>query len=146
MPFEVIQDAFPNIAIEGYEITSADTLDYNCFAWAMRDEANWWSHAEEDGHTWRAGVPRTGDVACYIELFRKEGGFKPCQDPELEDGYEKIAIYALDGMAQHAARQLPSGRWTSKLGDWEDIQHDTLAALEGDLYGNVVQIMKRERI
>jgi hypothetical protein len=33
----------------------------------------------------------------------------------------------------HAARQLPSGRWTSKLVLREDIEHD-LHALSGEAY------------
>jgi hypothetical protein len=26
-------------------------------------------------------------------------------------------------------------KWSSKLGDWEDVEHTTLEALEGDFYG-----------
>ena len=42
----------------------------------------------------------------------------------------------------HAARQLPSGKWTSKLGDADDIEHNTL---EGGMrflacYGTAKQI------
>ena len=43
---------------------------------------------------------------------------------------------------KHAARQLPSGRWTSKLGFLEDIEH-ALHDLEGTEYGAVVLVMKR---
>jgi len=61
----------------------------------------------------------------------------------IEDGWEKIAIFADEqGEPLHAARQLPSGRWTSKLGADVDIEHD-LAALEGDLYGKVACFLKR---
>lgn len=42
-------------------------------------------------------------------------------------------------------RQLPDGKWTSKLGALEDIEHDRLDALEGDDYGRVVAYMKRQR-
>jgi hypothetical protein len=45
--------------------------------------------------------------------------------------------------SEHAARQLGTGRWTSKLGPDEDIEHDDVDALEGDHYGVVVRIMKR---
>lgn len=38
------------------------------------------------------------------------------------------------GIPSHAARQLPNGRWTSKCGQAEDIEHD-LRDLEGRLYG-----------
>jgi hypothetical protein len=46
------------------------------------------------------------------------------------------------GVPTHAARLLPSGLWTSKLGEWEDIEHD-LHALEGDVYGTVALLLKR---
>ena len=42
----------------------------------------------------------------------------------------------------HATRQLPNGKWTSKLGDWEDISHE-LEGIEGEKYGNIYQILKR---
>ena len=46
------------------------------------------------------------------------------------------------GVPTHAARQLASGLWTSKLGHSEDIEHD-LRALEGDTYGMVALLLKR---
>ena len=57
---------------------------------------------------------------------------------------EKVAIYAIGGRTKHMARQLPSGAWTSKLGDLEDIEHESLSALEGSDYGNVAMIMARK--
>jgi hypothetical protein len=61
---------------------------------------------------------------------------------ELESGFEKIALFASDGVPKHAARQLESGRWTSKLGTREDIEH-ALHDLEGAIYGSVALVMKR---
>jgi hypothetical protein len=46
-------------------------------------------------------------------------------------------------MDTYVARQLPDGRWTSKLGQLEDVTHATTDALEGSDYGEVVQFMKR---
>jgi hypothetical protein len=46
------------------------------------------------------------------------------------------------GMPTHAARQRPSGSWTSKMGNAEEIE-DELRALEGEIYGTVVLILKR---
>jgi hypothetical protein len=37
----------------------------------------------------------------------------------------------------HAALQLESGDWTSKLGDFEDISHSTIEAVSGPVYGRV---------
>jgi hypothetical protein len=62
----------------------------------------------------------------------------------LEPGLEKIAIFAKGGRPTHAARQLGSGRWTSKLGRAEDIEHD-LRALEGEAYGAVAFFLQRPR-
>jgi hypothetical protein len=62
---------------------------------------------------------------------------------EAEPGFEKVALFAdASGMPQHAARQLATGRWTSKLGRMEDIEH-ALRDLEGGIYGSVVLLLKR---
>jgi hypothetical protein len=46
-------------------------------------------------------------------------------------------------MWTHAARQLDNGKWTSKLGQLEDIEHESLEALSGAVYGSVVQVLKK---
>ena len=82
-----------------------------------------------------------------VDLFLA-AGYELCGDGNLEDGYEKIAIYAKDGEPTHAARQLGDGRWTSKLGKYEDIEHDSLDALNGEgfgEYGSVALFMVRPR-
>jgi hypothetical protein len=68
--------------------------------------------------------------------------FTPCTGEEFEQGFERIALFAVADVPTHAARQLASGRWTSKLGMLEDIEHE-LHAVSGDLYGAVVLILKR---
>jgi hypothetical protein len=69
-------------------------------------------------------------------------GYLVCDQDQLETGYEKIALFALADLPKHAARQLPSGRWTSKLGPMEDIEH-ALLDLAGIVYGSVVLVLKR---
>ena len=70
-------------------------------------------------------------------------GYPVCAGEDLEAGYERIALFADgDGRPTHAARQLLNGRWSSKLGKAEDIEHG-LHDLEGALYGSVVLILKR---
>jgi hypothetical protein len=51
-------------------------------------------------------------------------------------------VYARGGKPTHAARPLSSGRWVSKLGRAEDIEHE-LNALAGDLYGVVALVLQR---
>ena len=54
-----------------------------------------------------------------------------------------MAINGKDQFYTHAARQLPGGNWTSKLGKGEDIEHDTPDVVAGGLYGEFVRIMRR---
>ncbi len=69
-------------------------------------------------------------------------GYAPTPSANLEDGFDRVALFAKDDRVTHAPRQLPSGRWTSKLGYDVDIEHD-LRGLEGPVYGRVVQILRR---
>ena len=78
----------------------------------------------------------------FRQTFAQEG-YEPCDTPSLEPGHEKVAVFTnAAGAPTHAARQLLNGKWSSKLGKAEDIEHD-LEALEGDEYGSVALIMKR---
>jgi hypothetical protein len=76
-------------------------------------------------------------------------GFEVCDkiDGRTPDpAYDKIVLYADQACAgAHAAKLLASGAWSSKLGDWEDIQHDTPEALQGHDYGEPLVYMKRPR-
>ena len=76
----------------------------------------------------------------------EEQGFSVCDRWDMEDGFEKIALYAnVADEFTHVASQRLSGRWSSKLGGWEDIEHEHLAALEGGPYGSPRAVMRRER-
>jgi hypothetical protein len=62
-----------------------------------------------------------------------------------EQGFEKIAIYTDGDEYMHAARQLEDGKWTSKMGPDEDVEHNEPEDLAGPCYGNVSIFMKRKR-
>jgi hypothetical protein len=84
-------------------------------------------------------------VAAFVAAFTVLA-YAPCENATLEVGYEKVAFFAnLDNTPTHGARQLADGIWTSKLGRSEDIEHP-LHALDGAVYGHVVQVMKRPRV
>jgi hypothetical protein len=61
----------------------------------------------------------------------------------LEPGFEKVALYAVGSEPTHAARQILNGRWVSKLGPQEDIEHGAPDDLSGPCYGQVVRVLKR---
>lgn len=80
----------------------------------------------------------------YMEAYALQG-YQPCADHHLEQGFDKIAIFTKDAVPSHAAKQLETGAWTSKLGQSFDIQHNSLLGVAGDEYGRVAQIMKRPK-
>jgi hypothetical protein len=134
--------AFPGLRDTGHSITSPATPAYNCIAWAAGDDRRfWWP---QDLAYWPQGAPRELTLEAFVRAYRTVG-YDLCEDGTLEAGYEKIAIYAKDSEPTHAARQLPTGEWTSKLGREVDISHATLSGLQGDAYGTVVRFMRRAR-
>ena len=133
-----IDDTFPNLDKADYKVTSEPTETYNCVAWALGVDTEWWSHLP--GYRWTAS--RTPDVASLVQVFVNMR-FEQCDNQEPEDGYEKVSIFAKDGRWTHVTRQLENGRWTSKLGTLEDVEHAAAESLTGDFYGNIHCTMRR---
>ena len=134
---------FPNLTASDYTWESQDTGEYNCIAWAVGDNTRWWE-PHEDAY-WPPGISYEFTPAALCELFQGLN-YNICDNADLEDGFEKIAIYAhSDTQATHAARQLDNGAWASKLGEDIDIHHASLKCLEGPCYGRVFVFMKRPK-
>ncbi|HEV2763302.1 MAG TPA: hypothetical protein VGV38_10040 [Pyrinomonadaceae bacterium] len=142
-----LEEDFPGLAASGWRVTSEATSRYNCIAFALRDTGQWWEllNVPVRGYYWPPGVAQGDTVESWIEVYALHG-FRPCEDARPEEGFEKVALYEKDGEPTHVARQLEDGTWTSKLGEDEDIEHGTLEALEGDLYGRVTKLLKRPRL
>jgi len=142
---ERLERTFPRLVQDGYAVTSPRTPRYNCVAWAAGDDSQWWEPSGDNEHFLPSHLAREYTFQYYLEAFRALG-YESCADGQLEPGHEKIAIHAdAHNNLTHEARQLATGQWTSKLGQWEDIQHNTLAALEGGghAYGTATRFMKR---
>jgi len=140
-----IEKAFPRLRASAYTVKSPRTRDYNCIAWAAGAMNQWWwpdPDAANDAVHWPAGIAREETLSAFAAVFAALG-YVSCVDEAYEPGYEKVALFAdAAGVPTHAARQLPGGRWTSKLGFLEDIEHD-LHDLAGEEYGAVVQLFPR---
>lgn len=145
MVIPYLEGAFPHLAACGYAVTSRQTPDYNCIAWAAGYEDAWWWPEPAEVCAWPDGVPRTVTIDAFIQAFASLG-YEPCGSAEPEDGFEKVALYlSSDGVPTHAARQLDDGGWTSKLGRCEDIRHANLDALHGEHYGTSRVFLRRRR-
>ena len=126
-------------------IASPQTPEYNCIAWAFGQTEAWWWPDKNNQYYWPLTIPRTETLDSFIRAYALQG-YGVCQLSDYEEGFEKIAIYAdAQGKPTHAARQLSSGHWTSKLGGLEDIEHFTLEGLNDNQYGSVAIVMKRPR-
>ena len=118
----------------------------------IRDQ--WWEPyaaggiAEDRGH-WPEGLPHDREPGTLRELFRREG-FVDCEDGSLDPVMVKIALYRVQDdvggyIWTHAARQLKTGLWTSKLGSSYEVTHRSTGDLEGELYGAVYAYMAKPR-
>lgn len=114
-------------------------MRYNCVAWAAGDTNHWW----QPGIHWPVQTSRDDYGVDALEQAFASLGYEACPDERLEPGFEKVALYGYGFFYTHAARQLTDGRWTSKLGKAEDIEHDFPEDVAGGIYGEVVQFMKR---
>ena len=140
----------PGLQSTPYSVTSDATPAYNCVSWAVGETHRWWEPSDSTSKYWPAGVPHEDSVEALQDALATVG-FTLCDDGQLEPGFVKLAIFADDEGYTHVARQLPSGRWTSKLGSDRDIEHE-LEALQTQpgtwsrySYGEVVAYMQRPR-
>lgn len=143
---ETLEGIFAGLHPESYRVTSCRSEEPNCIGWAAGDPAHWWEPSGDPRHYWPAGALAEYSVRGYASAFQ-QCAYTPCNDGTLESGFEKVALY-VDQVTQrpsHAARQLPSGKWSSKLGRLEDIEHTDLHAVAGPepAYGDAVVYMKR---
>ena len=138
-------EELPNLHAQNHRITSPRRNRYNCIAWAAGCDTQWWWPT---GHGfWPQGVPREVTLSAFVAAFATLG-YEECQDGSLEKGYEKVVLFAqrdANGniLPTHAAKQLCNGRWTSKLGPQEDIEHMKAEDVNGPTYGTPVQFMRR---
>jgi len=141
---------FPELRNDNHAITSKATRRYNCIAWAAGNATRkWWPDPMNIGW-WPPGVQRVETMEAFIEAYGTLG-YRLCFDGTLQPGIEKLALFGIrvqpgdPPVPTHAALQLESGNWTSKLGDLEDISHATVEAVSGPIYGHVFCFLQRLR-
>ena len=135
-----IEDILPGLMASGFQVTSPESKTYNCVAWAAGYDNDWWSYLPV--YYWPEWAPRSPEAKALVQVFVGLG-YAVCDSDAREPGYDKVALYALDGEWQHAARQLEDGQWTSKLGPFEDITHPSPEDVTGGAFGSVHCIMRR---
>jgi hypothetical protein len=146
-----LESNYPNLLSDGGKKKSEKAPKYNCVAWAAKwDKEQWWQpDTFEPGMYWPKGILDDGSLLCFIRLFESLG-YKKVESKNLEADckldvfYEKVIIYENRlGHFTHVARQKYSGTWWSKLGEDEDVYHDTPWGLECQSYGKPLHLMRR---
>jgi hypothetical protein len=140
-----LAQTYPRLKADGGKEKSPKTSVYNCVAWAAAwDKTRWWQHDPyESGMYWPDGVSRSGTIGCYIALFESLG-YQKCGSGPMEVLYERVAIYEnAAGEFTHVAKEKHSGIWWSKLGEDEDVYHNTPNGLAGTGYGSPNYILRR---
>jgi hypothetical protein len=145
------QDEFPQLNDTNGLITSPPSRRYNCIAWAAGNNTQWWwpdaAMIAQRLCYWPPNAPIDLTFDAFLQAYGTLG-YQQCQDGALEPGFEKIALYGQRNASgsiepTHAALQLPDGRWTSKLGSYEDVEHDTTADIDCPAYGKALYYMRR---
>jgi hypothetical protein len=131
--------AFPNLLAKNHRVTSSASADYNCVAWAAHDVSHWW----QPGIYWPCDSSPGNFGATILEQAFVAMGYEKCDNGRMEIGFEKLAAYSSGMFYTHVARQLPSGRWTSKLGRDVDIEHESPEDVAGGVYGHVGSFLRR---
>jgi hypothetical protein len=140
-----LERKFKALVSAGYRVTSEWTTAYNCIAYAAGDTSRKWdcTPVPIPGYYWPPEA-KTGDYIDALESAFEVIGFTQCDNGDLEDGYEKVALYVdSNGKWTHAAKQLPDGNWSSKLGNAEDIAHRSPHCFGGSDYEDVMRFMRR---
>jgi hypothetical protein len=104
--------------------------DYNCIAHTVKLTNSW----DWPGFS----------IEAFDEYYARHGfvpaGRATARALAVEKGVEKVVLYMADERVTHAARQLPDGRWTSKMGQLEVIIHNDVSDLIGGEYGRPVRV------
>ena len=146
-----ILSRFPRLHQSVFCLASIATERYNCIALAIGvGSYSWWPTSTRKGtkngveYYWPPSLPLTDEPTTFVRLFQGFGDSE-CQSAECVPGIEKVALFKVDQEIRHASRQLPSGKWWSKLGPKKDIIHE-LSSLDEGIYGSECIYLQRHQL
>ena len=139
---------YPNI-INGinFKIVEQDDINFNCIAHSLgiRNMSIW--PAKLELWVWDKSLPYINTINNFVNLYRKFN-YEICEDSSWEPDYDKIALYisilSCRNTVSHAAKQIDSYWWSSKMGGDELFEHD-LEAIENKNVGTKYVFLKRPK-
>lgn len=98
-----VDDVFPGLRGQAYQVSSPKDHRYNCIAYAASDDQRWWWRDEAQEDTWPADVARAETVDAFRDAFATLG-YVACGDDRLEAGYGRSSRPAGSPMMSFGAR------------------------------------------
>ena len=137
---------FPKLGDDpNFKITSDCTPAYNCIGWALGMNDVWVGLDHPTNYAWNwwpEGVPCNEKKESLIALF-EYFGFTRCDNANMENNYDKVALYADEQGWTHAAKVIGEGVLHSKIGTAWDINHGDDDIFSDTSYGSIFVFMKR---
>jgi hypothetical protein len=97
------------------------------------------------GFYWPPGAIRGQSIDALVSAYETLG-YEICSGADLEDGYEKVALYVNQfGSWEHIAKQEEDGWLSSKLRNLEYIRYPTALAVSSADYRQVMYFMRRRK-
>ena len=140
MAKEDVEADFPALKSGNYELSDQD-FNFNCLAYALGDQTNWWEPPRGSGRYWPAGFPADVTIQTAESIIRTHG-FTAELDAAIEPDTD--AMYGQGHECTHFAK-FARGVWSSKLGEGHDAVRFRLQDLEGSLYGRAVRVLSRPK-
>jgi hypothetical protein len=93
MPKSDIERDFPSLVGAAYGLSDED-FNYNCLAYALGDQKNWWEPPKGPGQYWPPGFPDDVSVKTVESIIRAHGFSVEVTDKKAHPETDAIAIYA----------------------------------------------------
>lgn len=122
---------------------SPEDFNVNCLAFAVGDNTQWWEPPSGHGTYWPQGFREDLSVQTVEEILKLHGFTVESDRAETPDT-DAIAIYGERGEWTHFAK-FANGKWSSKLGELDDVEDIMLDDLEVPDYGKCLKILKRPK-
>lgn len=133
-----LKKQMPHLLDSAIGVEAPASLNYNCIA-----------HSVGKNDVWIAPPPSLADADDFFAGFGYVPSLPPT-DPRafaLSAGIDKVVLFATesDGSVNptHAIRQTCDGDWTSKNGQWMQVEVDSPLQMEGPAYGVAVRVYER---
>lgn len=135
-----VEADFPLLVGKQYGL-SAESFNFNCLAFALDDESNWWEPPKQSGRYWPPGFSDDITIPTVEAIIRCHGFTVEIALNETPET-DAIAIYGIGNEWTHFAKFVKDG-WHSKLGTGHDVIGFDLHDLETPMYGNVLKVLRR---